>query len=81
MGTQGAANALAGQDTQNSQANLTAQYNQWLMAQQYPFQTAQLMNQTTAAGAQAMPASTSSQTQQPNNSGYALGGAILGSII
>jgi hypothetical protein len=81
QGVQTTANSLAGQDTQNSQAGLTAQYNQWLMAQQYPFQTAQLMNQTTAAGAQAMPASTSSQTQQPNNSGLAIGGAILGSII
>jgi hypothetical protein len=81
MGTQGAANALAGQDTQNSQANLTAQYNQWLMAQQYPFQTAQLMNQTTAAGAQAMPASTTTTDQKPNNSGYAIGGALLGALL
>jgi hypothetical protein len=81
QGVQTTANQLAGQDTQNAQANLTAQYNQWLMAQQYPFQTAQLMNQTTAAGAQAMPASTQSTTQQPNNSGLALLGTIGGSIL
>jgi hypothetical protein len=61
MGTQTAANALAGQNTANNQADLTAQYNQWLMAQQYPFQTAQLMNQTVAGGANAMPASTQTQ--------------------
>lgn len=81
MGTQGAANALAGQNTQNSQANLTAQYNQWLMAQQYPFQTAQLMNQTTAAGANAMPASTTDVKSQPNNSGWALLGSLGGSLL
>lgn len=58
MGTQTSANALAGQNTAQDQANLTAQYNQWLMSQQYPFQTAQLMNQTVGQAASAMPAST-----------------------
>jgi hypothetical protein len=41
------------------------------------------MNQTTAAGANAMPASTSGVTtdQQPNNSGFAIGGALLGAFL
>lgn len=85
LGVAGAQNATGSQQTAQSQANLTAQYNQWLMAQQYPFQTGQLLNQTTSAGAQAMPASTQSTTQQPNNSGLALlgtlGGAALGSFV
>jgi hypothetical protein len=58
MGTQGAANALNAQNTATSQANLTAQYNQWLMAQQYPFQTAGLVNSTIGQAASAMPATT-----------------------
>lgn len=81
LGVAQAQNTAGAQQTAQSQANLTAQYNQWLMAQQYPFQTAQLMNQTTATGANAMPASTQTTDQQPNNSGWALGGAVLGAII
>lgn len=80
QGAQGAANTAAQQDTANAQANLTAQYNQWLMAQQYPFQTSQLMNQSIAAASGAMPASTTQVTSQPNNSGWALGGSILGGL-
>ena len=41
QGAQTTANTLNQQDTATQQAALTAQYNQWLMAQQYPFQTAQ----------------------------------------
>jgi hypothetical protein len=78
IGTQTTANTLNQQNTAHDQAALTAQYNQWLMAQQYPFQTAQLMNQTTAAGAAAMPASTTSTTQRPDNSGLAALGSIAG---
>jgi hypothetical protein len=81
QGVQTTANAAAQQDTAKQQADLTAQYNQWLMAQQYPFQTAALMNQTTAAGATAMPAATSSVTEKPNNSGLAVGGALLGAFV
>lgn len=81
LGVAGVQNTMGQQQTAQQQAALTAQYNQWLMAQQYPFQTAQLMNQTTAAGANAMPATTNSQVQQPNNSGLALGGALLGAFI
>lgn len=81
MGVQTGANALNQQDTAQSQANLTAQYNQWLMAQQYPFQTTQLVNQTVGAGAAAMPASTTTTDSKPDNSGYAIGGALLGAFL
>jgi len=81
LGVAGAQNQMGAQQTAQQQAGLTAQYNQWLMAQQYPFQTAQLLNQTTATGAQAMPASTTSTTQQPNNSGWALLGALGGAAL
>lgn len=73
-------NQFGQQQTAQSQAGLTAAYNQWLMAQQYPFQTAQLQNQTVGAAANAMPAATTQTTQQPNNAGWAIGGALLGSL-
>lgn len=76
MGTQTAANSLAGQNTAQSQADLTAQYNQWLMAQQYPFQTAQLTNQTIGQAASAMPATTNttgSTTGATTNTGSTVG--------
>lgn len=78
LGVAGAQNQMGQQQTAQSQAGLTAQYNQWLMAQQYPFQTAGLMNQTTAAGAQATPASNTTVSTAPDNSGWALAGAALG---
>lgn len=81
LGVAGAENTMGQQQTAQQQADLTAQYNQWLMAQQYPFQTAQLMNQSEVAGAQAMPATTTQTTQQPNNAGWALGGALLGALV
>ena len=109
LGTQTGANALNQQNTAQQQANLTAQYNQWLLAQQYPFQTAQLANSTIGTAASALPATTNtanigtqrgattnvgnttgtstttgtgtSQTQQPNNSGLAVGGALLSAVI
>lgn len=81
MGVQGAANQLAGQETAQNQADLTARYNQWLMAQQYPFQTAQLVNQTTTAGATAMPASTTETETKPDNSGWGLAGTLLSAFI
>jgi len=77
-------NTLGQQQTAQSQAGLNAQYQQYLMAQQYPFMTAQLANQTTAAGAQAMPANSTRTTTAPDNSGWqalgAIGGAALGSF-
>lgn len=81
LGVANAQNTMGGQQTAQSQADLTAKYNQWLMAQQYPFQTAQLMNQTVAAGSSAMPASQTSTTSAPDNSGWALGGALLSSFL
>lgn len=81
LGAQTTANTLNQQNTAHDQAGLTAQYNQWLMAQQYPFQTAQLMNQTTGAGATAMPATTTATTQKPDNSGFAIGGALLAAAL
>jgi hypothetical protein len=81
LGTQTTANTLNQQDTAQSQAKLTAAYNQWLMAQQYPFQTAQLMNSTTQTASGAMPASTTTTEAKPDNSGYALGGALLSAFL
>lgn len=74
-------NAMGQQQTARDQAELTAQYNQWLMAQQYPFQTAGLVNQTVAAGSNAMPASKTETTSAPDNSGLAFGGAILSAFL
>lgn len=81
LGVAGAENTMGQQQTAQQQADLTAQYNQWLMAQQYPFQTAQLLNQTEAAGSAAMPATTTSTTTQPNNSGWSLLGALGGAAL
>lgn len=81
LGVAGAVNQMGQQQTAQDQAGLTAQYNQWLMAQQYPFQLAQLMNQTTGAGSTALGGTTTKTTEQPNNSGLSalgsLGGAAL----
>lgn len=81
LGVAGTVNQMGQQQTAQQQAQLTAQYNNWLMAQQYPFQTAQLLNETTRTGAAAMPASTTTTEQQPNNSGLSLLGSIAGSAI
>jgi len=81
LGVATAQNTAGAQQTAQQQAGLTAQYNQWLMAQQYPFQTAQLMNQTTATGAAATPATQTTTDQQPNNSGWAALGSIAGAAL
>jgi hypothetical protein len=67
------------QQTAQSQANLTAMYNQWLMAQQYPFQTAQLMNSTIGAGGTALGGTTTKIEEKPNNSGLSALGSLAGS--
>jgi hypothetical protein len=72
-------NTLGGQQTAQQQAQLNAQYQQYLMAQQYPFLTSQNLNQSIGAASQAMPAT--STTQQPNNAGWALAGALGGSLL
>lgn len=81
LGVAGKVNAAGQQQTAQNQAQLTAQYNQWLMAQQYPFQTGQLVNQTVAAGSGAMPATTTATTTAPDNSGLAMGGALMSAFL
>lgn len=81
LGAQTSANALNQQDTAQQQAALTAAYNNWLQAQQSGLQALTGANQTVATGAQAFPASTTQTTSQPDNSGLALGGALLGALI
>lgn len=81
LGVAKAQNEMGQQQTAQQQAQLTAQYNQWLMAQQYPFQTAALMNQTIGTGAAAMPASSTTTEQKPDNSGLAAAGAIGGQLL
>jgi Chaperone of endosialidase len=76
QGVQTTANTAAQQDTAEQQAQLTAQYNQWLMAQQYPFQTSGLADSAISAANPANPTTTTST--QPDNSGYAILGAALG---
>jgi len=81
LGVAGAQNTMGGQQTAQQQADLTAQYNQWLMAQQQPYQAAGLVNSTVQAGAQAMPASTTAVTEAPNNSGWGVAGAVGGTLL
>jgi hypothetical protein len=74
-------NTLGGQQTAQSQAQLNAAYNQWLMSRQYPFQTATAMDQAIVAGNAGSPTTTSgtSTTSAPDNSGYGILGSLLGS--
>ena len=76
QGVQTTANTAAQQDTAQQQAQLTAQYNQWLMAQQYPFQTSALADSAVQAANPANPTTTT--LSQPDNSGYAILGTALG---
>lgn len=78
QGNIGFQNALGQQGTAQTQAGLNAQYNQWLMGQQRPYQNIQALNQTEQAGAQAMPANNTQTTSSPDNSGYGILGSILG---
>lgn len=76
LGTQTTANSLTQQDTAASQAAMTAQYNNWLQAQQSQLAAQGSANQSVAAGAAAMPATVAESA--PDNSGYALLGGALG---
>jgi hypothetical protein len=67
-----------GLQQQQAQAQLNVPYSNYLAAQQYPFLLAQLMNQSTTAGATAMPASTMTTNQQPNNWLASLLGSAVG---
>jgi len=81
LGVAGAQNAMGGQQTAQDQANLTANYNQWLMAQQQPYQAAGLVNSTVNAGANAMPAQKTEVSEAPNNSGWGVAGAVGGTLL
>jgi hypothetical protein len=81
LGVAGAQNQMGQQQTAQEQAKLTAAYNQWLMAQQQPRQDAALVNQTVAAGAQAMPASQTAVEEKPNNSGWGLAGSLGSTLL
>lgn len=73
-------NQLGQQQTAQSQAGLNAAYNQWLMGQQYPFQTAGLANQSISSAAYALPASSTQTTSAPDNSGFQMLGALGGAL-
>lgn len=78
IGAQTSANQLNQQDTAQQQAALTAAYNNWLQAQQSGLQALHGNTGAVSAATGAMPATQT--TSEPNNSGMALGGALLGSI-
>jgi hypothetical protein len=69
-------NTLGAQQTGQSQAQLNANYNQWLMSQQYPFQTSELVDADLGAAIPASPST--STTQAPNNAGYGILGSLIG---
>jgi len=76
-------NTLGSQQTAQQQANLNALYNQWLIGQQYPFQTTQLVNSSLGAATPAAPSSSNSTqtTSQPNNSGWGILGSVAGAAL
>lgn len=76
IGTQTATNNLTQQDTANKQADITAQYNNWLQAQQSLLAGQTSANQTVAAGAGAMQPTTTTTDAKPDNSGLALAGSL-----
>jgi hypothetical protein len=95
LGVQGILNQFGQQRTAQDQAALTAQYNQWLMSQQYPFQTTGLVDQALKTATGALPADqyitgreygtkqdyTTGTEAKPDNSGYALAGAVLPKLL
>lgn len=80
-GAAGFVNQMGQQQTAQQQAQLNAQYQEFLRQQQYPFQTTELLNQTIGAGSGAMPASTQTTTTAPDNSGFQVAGAIAKAAI
>jgi hypothetical protein len=74
----GLQNTYGAQQTAASQAALNAQYQNYLLGEQYPFLTNTAMNQSEVAGATALPASTMATTEAPNNAGYGILGSLLG---
>lgn len=76
LGVAQAQNAAGQQQTANDQARRTADFNQWLMGQQYPFQTADLLNRSIATGTSAVPPGQTQTQSRPDNSGFALLGSL-----
>ncbi len=74
-------NTMGGQQTAQGQAKLNADYNQWQLAQQYPFQTTQLVNSTIGAANAAAPKTTDSTKTNyaVDNSGYGMLSSLAGS--
>src|SRR5262249_33306194 len=72
-------NTLGTQQTQQDQAGLNALYNQWLMAQQYPFLTTQ--NMDAALGAARAGAPTTTTNTATNPLGWGLLGSVGGSLL
>ena len=68
-------NTLGGQQTAQSQAQLNALYNQYLMKMQYPFQTSQNLSSTIGA---ALPTNVTTTQTAPNNAGFGILGSLLG---
>jgi hypothetical protein len=77
----GLENQFGGQQTAQQQAQLNALYNQWQLAQQYPFQTAQLMNQTIGAATPGAGTISNSTTSAPDNSGFGILGSLGSSFL
>lgn len=74
-------NTMGAQQTAQDQAGLTAQYNQWLMAQQYPFLTSQNLNSTIAAATPGAGQTGQQTTYAPDNSGYGMISSLAGGFL
>ena len=85
IGSTNQINTLGGQQTAQQQAQLSAAYNQWLMGEQYPFQTSQAMDNAIMAGRAGANTSTIGQSDTtssaPNNSGFGMVGSVIGAFL
>ena len=70
-----------GQQQQQAQAQLNVPYSNYLAAQQWPFLTAQNLNQAIGAGTGVFKPAEQQVTSAPDNSGYAMLGGIGGAIL
>lgn len=71
-------NTLGGQQTAQTQAQLNAAYNQYLMKMQYPFQTLSATDQ--ALNAAKGTGQTTQTSSAPDNSGFGMLGSALGAV-
>jgi hypothetical protein len=74
------ATAGGAQQTQ-AQNELNVPYSNYLAAQQYPFLTQQNLNSTLSSAYNSLPEQSTTTTQQPNNAGYAMLGAMFPSLM